>query len=290
MRKSTREEYEARLLKVQMYIQKHLDRDLELNELAKVACFSPFHFHRIFGAMVGESLKEYIRRLRLEMAAGMLFYTNLSISDIAVKNGYDNNQSFSRAFRDHFGVPPRNYRRLRKNGEIHPPPNFNDYNFKLRRPTREDVTVKIEELPERLLAFIRNVGPYYTSIKAWEKLCSHPVLKSHVRPGSLIGIGYDDPAVTPDDKIRYDACIEIDAECPPLEGIGVQKLSGGKYAVVHHYGSPINMYEVIQYLYGQWLPDSGFKLREAPTYNIHYNWPPPADLEECHIAICLPIK
>ncbi|MDD3118156.1 MAG: AraC family transcriptional regulator [Victivallales bacterium] len=290
MRKTTREDYEVRLLKVQMYIQKHLDRELELSELARVACFSPFHFHRIFGAMVGESVKEYIRRLRLEMSAGMLFYTDLAISDIAARNGYDNSQSFSRAFRDHFGVPPRNYRRLRKNGEIHPPPDCHDYTCRLRRPEFPAIEVAVEELPERRVVFIRNVGPYGTSRRAWEKICSLRALRPHIKPGRLIGVGYDDPAVTSDDKIRYDACVEIDDGCSAFDGIGVQKLVGGKYAVVQHFGPAEGLYEVFQYLYGQWLPDSGYRLRSTPPYVIHYNWPPSSESKNIHAAVCLPVE
>lgn len=111
MRIGTLEEYETRLFKVQTYIQHHLNHDLGLKELAKVACFSPFHFHRIFSTMVGVSLKEYIRRVRLESAARLLFTTDKNISLVATDTGYKNNQSFSRAFKEHFGTSPRNYRK-----------------------------------------------------------------------------------------------------------------------------------------------------------------------------------
>ncbi len=291
MRKRTLEEYESRLLKVQMYIQRHLDRNLELDELAKVACFSPFHFHRIFGALVGESLKEYIRRLRLERSAAMLFYGDRGVSEIASLIGYDNNQSFSRAFKEHFGVSPRDYRKLRKQRQIHPPPDCVDaYVFKLRREGSEPYEVKVEDFPERTVAFVRHIGPYHECITAWEKLCSQPGIQTYLKSGSMIGIAYDDPAVTSHEKIRYDACVEIDQNCPVLDGIGKQKLPGGKYAVIMHRGPYEGLYAAGQYFFREWLPDSGCELRPSPIYDIYYNCAKDVPPEELLTALCFPIK
>jgi len=97
---STRTEYIARINRVLDYIDVHLDEALPLEALARVACFSPFHFHRIFGAMVGEAPTPYVKRVRLEKAASLLLKNpEQSITDIALRCGFSSSASFARAFR-----------------------------------------------------------------------------------------------------------------------------------------------------------------------------------------------
>ena len=110
MKESTGQLYKQRILKVQMYIQQNLDRDLSLKELAGKSYFSEYHFHRIFRAVVGEPLKEHIRRLRLERAASDLKHTNNSIINIAFDAGYQTHEAFTRAFRAFFGCSPSGFR------------------------------------------------------------------------------------------------------------------------------------------------------------------------------------
>src|SRR5881628_348072 len=111
MRESTVEDYQQRLLRVLLHIQNHLDASLALDELADVAHFSPYHFHRIFRGMIGESVWEHVRRLRLERAAQQLRTRRESVTEIAFDAGYETLESFSRAFRAAFGTPPSTFRR-----------------------------------------------------------------------------------------------------------------------------------------------------------------------------------
>lgn len=87
MKGETFEDYQARILRVLAHIQKNLDGSLSLEELAGVAQFSPFHFHRIFCGMVGESVKEHVRRLRLERAAHRLRHGGQPVTEIALDAG-----------------------------------------------------------------------------------------------------------------------------------------------------------------------------------------------------------
>jgi AraC family transcriptional regulator len=96
LKKTTYRDYSERMLKVLVFIQRHLDEDVLLEELAEVACFSPYHFHRIFRGMIGESVKGYVRRLRLERAAQRLKNSARSITDIAFEAGYEAHESFTR--------------------------------------------------------------------------------------------------------------------------------------------------------------------------------------------------
>lgn len=100
------ETYQERLNRVLDHLERHLDDDPSLEELAGVACFSPHHFHRIFTGMVGESVRAHQRRLRLQRAAHRLTFTSLPVTDVALDAGYESLEAFSRAFKTQFGQPP----------------------------------------------------------------------------------------------------------------------------------------------------------------------------------------
>lgn len=92
--------------RVTEYIYDHLDEDIDLEKLAAIACLSPYHWHRVYHAMNGETLAATVRRLRLHRAAGYLAHTSLPIAQVAEKSGYANVPSFTRAFSAAYGMPP----------------------------------------------------------------------------------------------------------------------------------------------------------------------------------------
>ncbi len=88
------------------------------------------------------------------------------------------------------------------------------------------------------MAFVRHTGPYNECGAAWEKLCSWAEAKGLFGPNTqLLGLCYDDPEVTPPEKIRYDACLTIDTDVRPEGEVGVQEIPGGRYAVTLHQGA-----------------------------------------------------
>src|SRR5271169_6006965 len=99
-------EYARRINRVIDYLRGNLDRQVKLAELAKVACFSEFHFHRIFGTISGETLNNFTNRLRLEKAARLLRYADQNLTDIAVECGFSSSATFSRAFRTGYDTSP----------------------------------------------------------------------------------------------------------------------------------------------------------------------------------------
>ena len=108
-------EYTRRIDRVIDYLRDHLDKPLKLEDLAKVACFSEYHFHRVFGAMTGETLNDFTNRLRLEKAARLLRYSEQSLTEIALDCGFSSSATFSRAFRSGYDTSPSQFR---KSGEI----------------------------------------------------------------------------------------------------------------------------------------------------------------------------
>ena len=230
MKTSTEQDYHERIVRTLVYIQEHLDEALELEEVAAVAAFSRFHFHRIFRGLVGESPKEHIRRLRLERAARNLKRTGEPITQLALEAGFETHESFTRAFGEMFGLSPSVYRT--SSGD---PP---DGRAAYRPPDYgEPPPVEVKELPAMRLLFLRHVGPYAEVGATWGRLMAWAGMRGLLGPGmKLIGIVHDDPDVTPPDKVRYDAAVTVNRPVQPEGEFGVMELAGGRYAVLRHKG------------------------------------------------------
>jgi AraC family transcriptional regulator len=296
MKKSTEQLYIKRIMSVLVYIQKNLDKELSLEELSKEAFFSQFHFHRVFRALVGESLQEHIRRLRLERAAFYLKHTDKLVIDIAFDTGYQTHEAFSRAFKSAFDCSPSEFRSNNKTmlqiglSGVHYKNDVQEKDITIMiGDEKMDVEFKIIE-PMRV-AFVRHVGPYDEVGQAWDTLCTLLGKDGYLGPGSkFLGISYDDPAVTPPEKLRYDACVTVDENFVPAEGIMVQTIGGGEYAVTTHFGPYDKLGETYSKLFGQWLVQSGREYRSDPCMEFYLNHPEGTDPEDLLTDICLPLK
>jgi AraC family transcriptional regulator len=105
-------DYDERIYHVQKYVREHTDEELNREVLAAVAGFSVPHFHRIFTAHVGENIASYVRRVRLERAGRKLRMGAVDITEVALAAGYDTHAAFSKAFKQHFGLSPSEFRQL----------------------------------------------------------------------------------------------------------------------------------------------------------------------------------
>lgn len=275
--------YEERILRVMVYIQNHLDNALSLDELASVAHFSPFHFHRIFSSYANESIQSYIKRLRLERATKDLTFTDLSLSRIAERAGYDTQQSFHRAFKTAFHETPKNFRDKKL-----------EYisQYIEKKKTDDMPTVEIKYVDPITVAFVRHIGAYHGATQPWLKLVSEVGMNVVLSPKTLkISIPYDAPETTPEDKIRFDACVSVN-ELPnfkPKGAIGIQTLHGGKYAIITHRGSINTLDSAYMKLYGLWLPQSGYEPADYPNFVLHRTIPGITPESELETDIYLPI-
>ncbi|NDV25473.1 GyrI-like domain-containing protein [Desulfovibrio sp. JC010] len=289
--------YNERMMEVLLYIQRNLDGDLSPETLAEQACFSVAHFHRIFKGMIGESLKEHVRRLRLERAAYRLCYSDDSVMDIALDSGFESPETFSRAFKKRFLVPPSDFRNSSRailgpgnDGKIHYRPDPSIEGFELDdSPAKCKVEIRTRE--ETQVVFIRHVGPYFGVEKAWEKLCGWGYGNGLMtNETEFLGLSYDDPDITPEEKIRYDACFTIQNEVETPPEMGLQIIPGGRFAVTTHYGSYEGLHTAYREFYGKWLPSSGHQVKNTvPSFEKYIKVPPDVPPEEAVTEIWLAI-
>ena len=277
------------MLRVLVHIQRHLDETLSLEDLAAVAHFSAFHFHRVFRGMVGEPVKEHIRRLRLERAAHRPKFGNQPVTQLAFEAGYEAHEAFTRAFRTLFGESPSGFRAAHQTlplpdcpSGVHFAPDGGPEDFNPVETGESAMNVEIKKLPPQRVAFMRHVGPYSEVGNVWGKLMAWAGPRGLIGPQTtMIGLVHDDPEVSPPEKIRYDACLTVTAELEPEGDVGVQEIAAGEYAVTTHHGPYEQLGTSYARLCGQWLAQSGRELRSAPGFEVYRNSPmntPPADL------------
>ena len=291
MKASTGQDYRERIVRTLVYIQQHLDEALELEQVARVAAFSSFHFHRIFRGLVGETLKEHVRRLRLERAARNLKQLDSPIIEIALQAGFETHESFTRAFGDMFGISPSAYRTAHQPAPESASGTHLDDVSGYHPPEYAGLPpVEVKELPPMRLVFLRHVGPYTQVGATWGRLMTWAGMRGLLGPGmKLLGMVHDDPDVTPPDKVRYDAAVTVNRPVRPEGEFGVMEFPGGSFAVVTHKGPYETLGKAYQRVYGGWLPQSGYTLRDVPAFEQYLNSPRDTKPDDLLTLIHLPL-
>jgi AraC family transcriptional regulator len=263
-------EYTQRIDRVIDYLRGHLDRQVKLEELAKVACFSEFHFHRIFSAVSGETLNSFTNRLRLEKAARLLRYSDRNLTDIAFDCGFSSSATFSRAFRSGYDTSPSQFR---KSGEIK--------NSKIRKelfPEEEYVLpmsaeekraafpVKLVEFPERRVAYIRVTNSFEMErvISAFKTMIEWAKSQGIFSQGTLFGMSVDDPHVTPKHLYRYEVCFESSSPFVSMDGMSKLTMPPMLYATTRVSGDLCRVATALDYLFKDWLINSNYEPEHAP--------------------------
>jgi AraC family transcriptional regulator len=271
-REQTITDHRERVNRVLAYIQENMDKPLALGSLAAVAHFSPFHFHRIFSAYVGETLSGHIRRVRLEKAAQKLCYENDPVTGIALCAGYETPAAFTRAFKQHFGRNPTEFKKQRR---LKLPQQALCIGDPLRKKAKPLIT-EIRILSEEKVLFVRKTGRYdQAAATAWGALMKFAYSRRLMNTDTkVIGISHDSPDITPEEKIRYDACITVTGSVKPDGEVGIQTIAGGRYAVFLHQGPYESFNSTYDYIMAQWYPESGEKLRDLPCFDVYLNRDP----------------
>lgn len=275
-------DYDERLRRVLSYIHDHLEEDIDAAKLAEVACLSPYHWHRIYRAIRGETLAATVKRLRLHHAAGRLANTGMAIEEIAARAGYGSVHAFTRAFSDVFGMPPASFRKTGSHTQFM---ETGGDTLMTEHP------VEIRDFKAMRLATLPHRGPYMEIGKAFDPLFvwfgSRGLLGGSVH---AVGVFFDDPDSVAAGALRSLAGIEVAPDSriePPLEEFVTR---AGPYAVLTHKGPYSNMKSAYSWLYGVWLPASRREAADAPCLERYLNMPGQVPPTELLTEICLPLR
>jgi AraC family transcriptional regulator len=282
------------------HIDRHLDEPLDLEALAGVANFSPFHFHRVFSAWMGETLGEYLRRRRLEIAAQrLLSQPAVPVMQVALSVGFGSTEAFARAFKTRFGMTPSSWRTAkdRNPGQVNRKPSQatrtarRDHEVSKSRPQEASMNVKVIDRKPTTVAYLRHVGPYGPELAQFWQDTVYPWMQTNRLVGRpRYGISLDDPGITAPEKCRYDAAVEVE---PDFVGAGRHlktSIPGGKYAAASFRGTAGEIGDAWMALLRDWLPGSGLQLDARPLFEYY-----PRDMTmdqetgafECEI--CIPV-
>ncbi|MBN2411526.1 AraC family transcriptional regulator [candidate division KSB1 bacterium] len=323
--KYTRHEYISRINRVIDYIESNIDKELTLENLAGVANFSRFHFHRIFQSMVGETLNHFIQRIRLEKAALQLIQNpKKSITEIAFDCGFSGSATFARAFKDFHRMSASEWRaggyqqdrNIRKTDSNTGKKESNTgkekkyssnyitgvtVNQNQRRNLMFDnksiqADVKVKHMPEFHVAYIRYIGPYKGNTALFENLFGR--LFKWAGPRDLIKhpetkvlcVYHDDPEITEEAKLRTSVCISVPEDTPVEGEIGKMLIPGGKYAVARFELSADEYQQAWNAVCGGWLPDSGYQPDDRPCFELYHNDYREHPKRKSIVDICIPVK
>lgn len=282
-----------RIEKALLLIEQHLASALDLETLARESGFSPFHFHRIFSALMNESPQAYIIRQRMERAANYLIKSPaLTITEVALQTGFTTPSNFARSFRKHFGCTPSDYAQRRgKNGEPYPwisvqPPRDENPGFSLPE-------VNIRLMPALHLAYFTSKQGYEPpGVKeVWLRLFNWASSRGiDYRRQKLIAISYDDPEITPPAKCRYRACLTVPSVFSGDTRANLMNIPEKLCAVCRLSLDPPEFPLAYRAIYRDWLPDSGFIMSNQPPYEIIHNAPDVDPLSKYLFDLCIPVE
>lgn len=268
MKKETLNRHTILTNRIMSYIYKNIDTDINLDWLCEEMEVSKFHMLRIFKEAFGRNIYESIKSIRLQKASNLLITNSYStITEIGNKCGYSSQSSFIRAFKARFEMTPKAWR----NG------GYKAYSMKMiansEHPTLNskadftDLVPDIVQMPAMEVYYIRNQG-YNRSIKqTWQKLHTW-TLCNDIKAYQHIGLYHDNPSITPHESCQYIACIKTDHDVadgrlPSFE------ISGGTYARFDLCGVYGDVLKLIQWVYHEWLPQSGYETTTRPPYAMY---------------------
>lgn len=271
------------------FIDINLDGDFTLEQLSAKAACSKYHFHRIFKSLMGISVMQYVLLARMKRASFRLaFEPHYSVTDIAFEARFESLEAFSRAFSRLFGQSPSQFR-------IQPDWQSWHLNYEFHPPTAGEsvMDVNIVDFEEREVALIEHKGNpklvYETAAKfiSWRKSTG----LSPIASSETFGIPHSDPSNTPDNEFQFDICGSHSGEVPNNSfGVKSSAIPSGRCAMTIHKGSHNTIGDTVNYLYQQWLEQSGEELREFPCFFRYVNFIHDVDEHELRTEVLLPIR
>ena len=269
-------DYVARINKAVDYVTHNLAEPLRLEDVAQAACFSPYHFHRIFQALMGETLAAFVKRVRLERSLYLMSHrAGASLTEIALACGFSSSSDFSRSFRAHYGVSPRQFnveefrssRRDAMRGSLPAP---GEPSALARLPegnNRDGFVVAVRSCPARRVAYIRVHRPYEGDHVA--QAVARMVAWAEARGlagGQWLGYQWDDPEIVALEQIRYDIGVEVPGTTVADGEVSITTLPSCLMAEIEIAGTVELELRALDWLFREWLPASGYAPAHQPMF------------------------
>ena len=272
---SDRDEYRLRIAKAVDFIEDRLDREVDAEMVAEHIGFSPYHFHRVFSAVLGESVSGYIRKRRLSEAAECLRQRDVPLFELALRSGFESQEAFTRAFKKMFGVTPGRYRGLGSSATA----------VEKRRATMEmlvhlqggitmEPSIITRTAPELAVGLAGSFSPGDTELigQLWERFVPRmgevPDQKGTYSLGVCMG-PHPDVELKPGTSFVYIAAVPVTNNAKVPEGMVSTTIPAGRYAVFTHRGAIAELPHTINYIWGTWLPQCGYERREGPDFELY---------------------
>ncbi len=277
----------------------NLAEPLRLEDLAGVACFSPFHFHRVFAGIVGETPAQFVKRVRLERALAIMAHDPArTLTDVALGCGFASSGEFSRSFKKRYGVAPSAFDleewRAERRGELDRLMESSGAAWRVGRlPDGENpdgFEVEIRDLPARTMAYIRVLDPYRGDVvvAAAERLVAWAEAAG-VADNPWYGYMWDDPEVVALKDCRYDVAVVAPGVAVDGE-VGRSEFPAMRVAQLTLRGDIQLEMRALDWLYRTWLPSSGYVPGDQPSFEAWLGRPFAHGLEHFELRVQLPVR
>ena len=282
------------------HVVSHLGQPLRLEEVSRAAMLSPFHFHRVFHALVGVTLAEFVKRLRLDRALFLMSHSpRESLTTIALACGFSSSSDFSRCFRQRFGAAPSRFdleawQKAHRTELEATVPGSAERLHVARLPPRlnpDRFRVSLRALPARTVAYIRVHDPYRGDavVEATQRLVRWAERNS-LAGGQWLGYQWDNPEITPLERCVYHVAVEAPGPFAPKGEIGRFRFPPMVVAQVELRGGVDLELRALQWLFGVWLPKSGYLPADQPCFGAFIGRPFAHGMEHFELQVQLPVK
>jgi len=284
-------DHRRRIRNVMLYLDNNLDRFVSIGALARIACFSPFHFQRIFQTVTGETVLQYQQRKRLELAVQLLRESSRSIIDIALSIGYQTPTSFNKAFKKWIGTTPTSFR---QQSDLRPLSSFEPL-LQTGNVKKSVYPHRIDDLPEMQFAFIETQGLWKGSfVKAGQPAFkkAYEIIRRqglNVNGNHWIGMIPFKPERYTDAMARFRFGILFNQQIDVQQPLSTMKVAAGRVAIFEHRGPYEYLLQTWALAYNGWLPRSNEILRDMAPYEIYMNNPWNTPPEQWVTRVCVPI-
>jgi len=266
------------------FIDQNLDTNLSLEEVSKIACFSPFHFHRIFKTITGETLNAYINRKRIEKVAAVLMRRpEVTITELSMSFGFTSNSSLTRAFKKYYQLTPSKFRKQSgrfskiskiesKIGQVHT--TFETYLCSidhLKNWIKMNAKIEIKEIADMDLAYVTCIGAQsitaaYDTLLRW----ATPLGLLNNADTKMVTIYHDSFKTTAPHQVRISTCITLAEPLKVSGDIGLRTISKGKF-IVGSFSIGLSEFEKSWNGLFAWMAENGYKKGDRDPFEIYHN-------------------